>query len=76
MAKNRMSAADVTSLPVRPIPVMTAIEVSLVRSYSSRMRDRMKTFTGALWRAAPSPEDRSPRMLGLILDGLKARPGQ
>lgn len=27
-------------------------------------------LTGALWRAASGPEDRSPRMLGLILDGL------
>jgi AcrR family transcriptional regulator len=31
-------------------------------------------LTGALWRAAPGPEDRSPRMLALILDGLRARP--
>lgn len=30
-------------------------------------------LTGALWRAASGPEDRSPRMLGLILDGLRAR---
>ncbi|GAB3922806.1 TetR family transcriptional regulator [Microlunatus endophyticus] len=29
-------------------------------------------FTGALWRAAPGPDDRSPRMLGLLLDGLRA----
>jgi hypothetical protein len=27
-------------------------------------------LTGALWRAASTPEDRAPRMLGLILDGL------
>jgi AcrR family transcriptional regulator len=27
-------------------------------------------LTGALWRAASSPEDRAPRMLALILDGL------
>ena len=33
-------------------------------------------LTGALWRAAPGPEDRSPRMLALILDGLRARPQQ
>jgi AcrR family transcriptional regulator len=32
-------------------------------------------LTGALWRTAPGPEDRSARMLGLILDGLAARPG-
>jgi AcrR family transcriptional regulator len=29
-------------------------------------------LTGALWRAAPGPEDRAPRMLELILDGLHA----
>ena len=29
-------------------------------------------LTGALWRAAPGPDDRSPRMLALILDGLQA----
>lgn len=28
-------------------------------------------LTAALWRAAPGPGDRSPRMLGLILDGLR-----
>lgn len=28
-------------------------------------------LTGALWRAATSPEDRAPRMLALILDGLR-----
>lgn len=27
-------------------------------------------FTGSLWRAAPGPGDRSPRMLALLLDGL------
>ena len=27
-------------------------------------------LTGALWRAATGPEDRSQPMLGLILDGL------
>ncbi|MGW7546429.1 TetR/AcrR family transcriptional regulator [Streptomyces sp. NPDC054770] len=27
-------------------------------------------LTGALWRAAAGPEDRAPRMLALILDGL------
>jgi AcrR family transcriptional regulator len=30
-------------------------------------------LTGALWRAATGPEDRSRPMLGLILDGLSAR---
>lgn len=30
-------------------------------------------LTGALWRAASGPEDRSPRMLALILDGLRPR---
>ncbi|HEX4290705.1 MAG TPA: hypothetical protein VH021_17410, partial [Trebonia sp.] len=29
-------------------------------------------LTGALWRAASGPEDRSQSMLGLILDGLSA----
>jgi hypothetical protein len=33
-------------------------------------------LTGAFWRADPGPEDRSPRMLALLLDGLKARPRQ
>ncbi|MGA5504065.1 TetR/AcrR family transcriptional regulator [Streptomyces umbrinus] len=28
-------------------------------------------LTGALWRAATGPEDRAPRMLALILDGLR-----
>ncbi|WP_030984980.1 TetR/AcrR family transcriptional regulator [Streptomyces sp. NRRL WC-3744] len=31
-------------------------------------------LTGALWRAASGPEDRSPRMLALILDGLRTQP--
>lgn len=31
-------------------------------------------LSGALWRAASGPEDRSPRMLALILDGLRAEP--
>jgi AcrR family transcriptional regulator len=30
-------------------------------------------LTGALWRAASGPEDRSHPMLGLILDGLSTR---
>lgn len=30
-------------------------------------------LTAALWRAAPGPDDRAPYMLGLILDGLRAR---
>ena len=30
--------------------------------------------TGALWRAPSGPEDRSPRMLPLILDGLRTQP--
>jgi AcrR family transcriptional regulator len=30
-------------------------------------------LTGALWRAASGPEDRSQTMLGLILDGLSTR---
>ncbi|MGW7425667.1 TetR/AcrR family transcriptional regulator [Streptomyces sp. NPDC054813] len=28
-------------------------------------------LTGALWRAASSPEDRAPHMLALIIDGLR-----
>lgn len=31
-------------------------------------------LTGALWRAATGPEDRSQPMLSLILDGLSAHP--
>ncbi|MFC8519414.1 TetR/AcrR family transcriptional regulator [Streptomyces sp. NPDC057257] len=31
-------------------------------------------LTGALWRAASTPEDRAPRMLALILDGLRTQP--
>ena len=31
-------------------------------------------LTAALWRAAPGPDDRAPRMLSLILDGLRAQP--
>ena len=31
-------------------------------------------LTGALWRAASGPEDRSRRMLALILDGLRTQP--
>ena len=42
-AKNRISAAEVTSRPVRPSPVTTAAAVSPVRSYSSRIRARMNT---------------------------------
>ena len=30
-------------------------------------------LSGALWRAASGPEDRAPRMLALILDGLAAK---
>ncbi|EXG82815.1 TetR/AcrR family transcriptional regulator [Cryptosporangium arvum] len=30
-------------------------------------------FTAALWRAATEPEDRAPRMLALLLDGLRRR---
>jgi AcrR family transcriptional regulator len=31
-------------------------------------------LTAALWRAPSGPEDRSPRMLALILDGLRPQP--
>ncbi|WP_055588084.1 TetR/AcrR family transcriptional regulator [Peterkaempfera griseoplana] len=31
-------------------------------------------FTGALWRTPPGPGDRAPRMLALILDGLRSQP--
>ncbi len=41
--RNRISAALVTSRPVRPIPRITAMSVEPVRSYSSRIRARMKT---------------------------------
>ena len=33
-------------------------------------------LTGALWRAASSPVDRAPRMLALILDGLRPQPSR
>ena len=41
--RKRISAALVTSRPVRPMPWITAVSVEPVRSYSSRMRERMKT---------------------------------
>ncbi|MFF7281191.1 TetR family transcriptional regulator [Streptomyces griseorubiginosus] len=31
-------------------------------------------LTGALWRAPATPEDRAPRMLALVLDGLRTHP--
>lgn len=31
-------------------------------------------LTGALWRAASTPQDRAPHMLALILDGLRTHP--
>ena len=31
-------------------------------------------LAGALWRTAPGPDDRSPHMLALILDGLRPQP--
>ena len=40
---DKMSAALVTSLPVRPRPSVTAWRVEPVRSYSSRIRARMNT---------------------------------
>jgi hypothetical protein len=42
-AKNKMSAAPVTSRPVRLIPSMTPAWVDPVRSRSSRIRVRMNT---------------------------------
>jgi two-component system response regulator RegX3 len=39
----KMAAAPVTSRPVRPRPVMTALRADPVASYSSRIRVRMKT---------------------------------
>jgi hypothetical protein len=42
-ARKRISAALVTRRPVRPMPWMTAVSVEPVRSYSSRIRARMKT---------------------------------
>ena len=41
--RKRISAALVTSRPVRPMPWITAASVEPVRSYSSRIRLRMKT---------------------------------
>ena len=41
--RKRISAALVTSRPVRPMPRTTAVSVEPVASYSSRMRARMKT---------------------------------
>ena len=29
-------------------------------------------LTAAFWRATPGPDDRSPRMIALVLDGLRA----
>jgi hypothetical protein len=43
MARNRINAAEVTSRPVRPMPVITAWLVEPVRSYSSRIRVSRKT---------------------------------
>ena len=42
-ARKRISAALVTSLPVRPMPVTIAFVLEPVASYSSRMRAKMKT---------------------------------
>jgi hypothetical protein len=42
-ARNRMSAALVTSRPVRPMPRTTAVSVEPLASNSSRMRARMNT---------------------------------
>jgi hypothetical protein len=42
-ARNRISAAQVTSRPVRPRPSTTAIRVEPLLSYSSRIRARMNT---------------------------------
>ena len=42
-ARKRISAALVTSRPVRPMPRTTAVSVAPVASYSSRMRARMNT---------------------------------
>ncbi len=41
-AQNRISAAQVSSRPVRPSPSTTAVRVEPLRSYSSRMRVSMK----------------------------------
>ena len=42
-ARNRISEPAVTSRPVRAMPATTARSVEWSRSYSSRMRLRMKT---------------------------------
>jgi hypothetical protein len=57
-----VTSADGVTMPGQSVPDSTPC--------------RCATFlqlTGALWRAAPGPEDRSPRMLALIFDGLRAR---
>jgi hypothetical protein len=41
--RNRISAALVTSRPVRPIPTVIASAVEPLRSCSSRIRARMNT---------------------------------
>lgn len=41
--KNKISAALVTSRPVRPMPCTTAVSVLPVASYASRIRARMNT---------------------------------
>jgi hypothetical protein len=43
-ASPRISAALVTSRPVRPIPSTMAVYVDPVRSYASRIRLMMKTW--------------------------------
>jgi len=47
-----------------------------VRSRPHRVTRDFLQLTGALWRAASGPEDRSQAMLGLILDGLKGTPAR
>lgn len=42
-ARKRISAAQVTRRPVRPMPRTTAVLVDPVASYSSRIRLRMNT---------------------------------
>ncbi|MFH9015446.1 hypothetical protein ACH4C6_29260 [Streptomyces sp. NPDC017943] len=52
---------------------MSAIVSSMGRIRSDADPGDFLQLTGALWRAASAPEDRAPRMLALILDGLRAK---
>ena len=56
-----------------PTPGCSMLRLSVVRSIRADADPRdFLQLTGALWRAASGPEDRSQPMLGLVLDGLSA----